>query len=161
MHSSPRPSITLSQTLHSEPDLTLRLFPLLRSRFLLTLLEASVIHPSVFIAYYGLHRIDNNGPFRIRSSILVLSSTLPPPSYSSVRVPSRLNSLTTKPNTHPRVKYSPTLTPFLHHHPPYRLQSTVYLYIRPRVPCISDYAPYHSHLIFITVPSLLFPRVLG
>ena len=42
-----------------DPNLSLRtifgtfpLFRLLRSRFLLTLLEASVIHPSVFIAYY-------------------------------------------------------------------------------------------------------------
>jgi len=34
---------------------------LLRSRFLLTLLGASVIHPSVSIAYCGLHRMVNNG----------------------------------------------------------------------------------------------------
>lgn len=51
-----------------EPNFSLRTIPdtlclsrLLRSRFLLTLLEASVIRPSVSIAYYGLHRMVNNG----------------------------------------------------------------------------------------------------
>ena len=94
MRSSPRSSVTLSQTFRSEQYSPLRLFRLIRSRFLLTVLETSAINPLVFIAYYGLHRMEKNSS--ISNSVVdscLVAPPLPQPSHSSVRIPSYSNPL--------------------------------------------------------------------
>lgn len=71
---------------------------------------------------------------------------VPPPSCPPVRV-------LTPDFTDRQIQYPSTLS----------LPSSfnrLYTFIHP-YPCISDYAPPHSHLIFVAFPSLLFLRVLG
>lgn len=68
---NPEPNFSL-RTISDTPCLS----RLLRSRFLLTLLEASVIHSSVSIAYCGLHRMVNNSS---GSDSVVDFLVLPPP----------------------------------------------------------------------------------
>lgn len=101
---------------------------------------------------------------RIQLSILVLFPSLPiaSPLHSPHQI--CIHSLE---YTHHRTKYPILvsgvrlpLIPSYHHSPPSLLSSINCIFISSQVPCIFDYAPSHSHLIFTTVPSLLFSRVL-
>ena len=129
-------------------------------RSLLTLLEASVIHFLVFIVYCRLCRTDNNGS--ISNSVVDSYHISPFPSLPTFTTP---HSLTLE-CTHHQTQYPPPCQMFAQSHPflaPLPSLPSVFnqLYIYPHVSCISDYAPSHSHLIFTTVISLLFFRILG
>jgi len=129
-------------------------------RFLLTLLEASVIHPLVFIVYYGSYRLDDNAS--ISNSVVDCCLTFPfsSPPHPPVRIPSHLNILTV--NLIPTLVSSVRpLTPFLVLFLSLPSSVNCIFHTRPHRPCISDYAPSHSHLIFTAVLSLLFSRVFG
>ena len=142
-------------------------------RFRFTLLEATVIHLLVFIVYYGLYRTDDNGS--VPNSVVDSFPRFPPfhspthpPTFTSFSF-SFLNPLTTK------SRYPPTPMSSTHSHPnpfpaPIPLPSLPFTFsqlynFHTRLPssltCISDYALSHSHLIFITVISLLLSRIRG
>lgn len=146
-----RSSTTRAPTFRSEPYSTLSVSPLVTIPNYTTrnlgnlwcLLPTPTIHCTEWLCSEFSCRFLSCSPF-------------PSPLPSPVRFPSHLNPLTAKSDTHPRFKCSST-----HHHPPFCLQSVVYFHIYSCIPCISDYAPSHSHLITATFLSLLFSIALS
>ena len=120
-------------------------------RFWLTLLEASVIPPPCLLPTMTTERTIM-AQLRIQLSILVLFPSLPIASPPTLTSPVRIHSLE---YTHHRTKYPILvsgvrlpLIPSYHHSPPSLLSSINCIFISSQVPCIFDYAPSHSHLIF-------------